>query len=445
MMSPANKKARTSLPKSLLDLPPELIACILDFLPLESFLSLYATHSKLHDILKDEQLWKYAILDRGCGSSVFDNSCLTTGVFRSTKDVFATCTPYDSYRDLYRQVLKPFGWMIGTWAGDAQWMGSMLEVFYNSQAGTIECKRIQPWAHFDEDKPFSLDHNIAIRTIHTVMETRGDESEFVLGRGRMTGMSTVRRVYSRTNETSNPTFDHSWPTSRFPRGLDCFGVDTMAMDEPSCDLIRVDRPLLARSARTPGPSHKELYFRIPKVVTVDHAFDDYTGMFIGDYSVHGPEVLLIHCPTPTTMSAVKVTGDINVPRGEETWKIDDLSTPSRICTEEEWPGAKAYNGWGQLSAPGFSTPAWIQVEIILHRFETVGRPRNPYMPQLAVSQNGDGDDDLQPHVRPGIVVWWKAMRHMSQFRKIDGIEPGGPIITIEYGLDVVGVLDVDDQ
>ncbi|KAF3094000.1 hypothetical protein TWF569_005988 [Orbilia oligospora] len=97
----------------------------------------------------------------------------------------------------------------------------------------------------------------------------------------------------------------------------------------------------------------------------------YRGVWVGDYGPHGAEFLLFHQPTTSSsqkrLEVIKLTGDPNVPRGEYTLIVDDLSRPIRIADEEEieWPGAKVYSARGRVAEHEFVDDKFINVHMIL--------------------------------------------------------------------------------
>jgi hypothetical protein len=66
--------------------------------------------------------------------------------------------------------------------------------------------------------------------------------------------------------------------------------------------------------------------------------------------------------TPTTLEVIKLTGDVNVTRGEYSFVVPNLDLPGRICDELEYPGARAIPGSGQIAEVIFSSPRWVDVE-----------------------------------------------------------------------------------
>jgi hypothetical protein len=66
----------------------------------------------------------------------------------------------------------------------------------------------------------------------------------------------------------------------------------------------------------------------------------------GCYPDHRWEFLLFHQPNEQRLEVIKLTGDETSPRGSYAVIVDDLNRVTRICTEEEWPGAPAVPAMG---------------------------------------------------------------------------------------------------
>ncbi|KAM0182669.1 hypothetical protein ACHAPF_000914 [Botrytis cinerea] len=111
----------------------------------------------------------------------------------------------------------------------------------------------------------------------------------------------------------------------------------------------------------------------------------YRGIFVGDYSGHGCEYLLLdqrdglqkqdestilklkdesheawearkgQTRIPTgSLCAIKLTGDPNIPRGEVTWVADDISDKGLVrYGEKDWPGARIVKSRGQIANQGY--------------------------------------------------------------------------------------------
>lgn len=91
----------------------------------------------------------------------------------------------------------------------------------------------------------------------------------------------------------------------------------------------------------------------------------YQGLWIGEYSTHGVEMLLFLQRIPTMLEVIKVQGDSNVPRGEYSFVFPDLSSLHRRCTEVEFEGSTTTLGYGQIAGTLFREPTWIPLEGIL--------------------------------------------------------------------------------
>ncbi|KAK3317781.1 hypothetical protein B0T19DRAFT_435566 [Cercophora scortea] len=125
----------------------------------------------------------------------------------------------------------------------------------------------------------------------------------------------------------------------------------------------------------------------------------YRGIWVGDYSGHGCEFLLIHQPddddpldADTTLvrgadetdesfaqrkadqtvyrgrlEAIKLTGDPNVPRGEFTFVVDDLGDDGflEVVQDEPFKGARVVKSRGHIANTGFVNDMYIESRLIL--------------------------------------------------------------------------------
>jgi hypothetical protein len=114
----------------------------------------------------------------------------------------------------------------------------------------------------------------------------------------------------------------------------------------------------------------------------------YRGIWVGDYSGHGCEFLLMHQPDDEEpfdinsveprrdheslaewekrvqeakayrgrLEAIKLTGDPNIPRGEHTFIADDLGDAGfvRVAEEEPFKGARVVHSRGHIAARMFT-------------------------------------------------------------------------------------------
>ena len=73
------------------------------------------------------------------------------------------------------------------------------------------------------------------------------------------------------------------------------------------------------------------------------------------------------------MEAIKLTGDVNVPRGECSWFADDISDGGliRVADEEEFPGARIVRSMGHVADRGFQDDRYISSQLILIDHDTL--------------------------------------------------------------------------
>ncbi|CAK7275028.1 hypothetical protein SEPCBS57363_006468 [Sporothrix epigloea] len=155
----------------------------------------------------------------------------------------------------------------------------------------------------------------------------------------------------------------------------------------------------------------------------------FRGIFVGDYSVHGCEFLLVHqddeviegggattgsqadgeenedlVPSPAASSpppsmpssacpirldgesdvafaqrlrddriyqgsirAIKLTGDPNVPRGEVSFVVPDLGANGlhRVMQEQPFPGVRIFKGKGHVAGTRFVNDRWVEAQLLL--------------------------------------------------------------------------------
>ncbi|KAI1823246.1 hypothetical protein F4861DRAFT_531742 [Xylaria intraflava] len=123
----------------------------------------------------------------------------------------------------------------------------------------------------------------------------------------------------------------------------------------------------------------------------------WRGIWVGDYSMHGCEFLLINQPDDEMsrqvrlvkgenesdeefharflsekvyrgrLEAIKLTGDPNVPRGEYTFVADDLGERGFIGIAQEPPfcGARIVRSQGHVAGDGFANDMYISSQLIL--------------------------------------------------------------------------------
>ncbi|CAG8923507.1 unnamed protein product [Penicillium salamii] len=147
----------------------------------------------------------------------------------------------------------------------------------------------------------------------------------------------------------------------------------------------------------------------------------YQGLWVGDYSTHGCEFILvlqtreqgdiqregwdietnnhdgtIEADTSETighqgqLQGIKLTGDMNVPRGQYSWVSEDIGPAGLVgvAVDEPFTGARMVRCKGHVAGIGFQDDIFIDSQLILI------------------------STDLMAH-------YWKEMGHISYFRRVD--------------------------
>ncbi|KAK3385421.1 hypothetical protein B0H63DRAFT_522755 [Podospora didyma] len=128
----------------------------------------------------------------------------------------------------------------------------------------------------------------------------------------------------------------------------------------------------------------------------------WRGVWVGDYSVHGCEFVLINQRPSSAMQsqdvsehdlaqkedekpeeferrnrdalvyhgaleAIKLTGDVNVPRGECTFIAEDIGEAGLITTykNEPFAGVRAFKSKGHIANTGFINDRWVDTQLCL--------------------------------------------------------------------------------
>jgi len=109
-----------------------------------------------------------------------------------------------------------------------------------------------------------------------------------------------------------------------------------------------------------------------RLTDVKPTTDVLSGLYLGAFGPHGPEVLKV-CRTvshdgSTTVEGVKVTGDENVPAGQVSFRAK-VGRQHKLANDGTYPeelGVTArYKGEGCVAQPGFTNPMWVEGELLV--------------------------------------------------------------------------------
>ncbi|KMP06421.1 F-box domain containing protein [Coccidioides immitis RMSCC 2394] len=408
----------------LLSLPSELLYEIFSYVSALDLTSLSATCQFLREHANSELLWA-ALVDSNVHTRLHDPS------------------PFESFRSLY-VAYHPFWFLVRNkiWFSDVKNTGKLILVRYNAPRGRIEGYRIVARHSIRFVQAWSKNPSVIVSSFDPVVSLWLDdpvillEKELALGWGsdshgrrsevRMPMDLEAQRVFSSfifcdKTETREDEDESRmvWPPSTIPAdervNVAYSDIETFAFRDKPLRLKEVSEAgfRLRRWIQFGGNmSTFEVGTVMDGVSTFGTLRPDlytptkdkpYQGIWIGDYSGHGSEYLLIlqqdydpastgHSAAGATvenaasssqatssqnvepgnvpyrgLKAIKLTGDPNVPRGEITFKADDIGPNGtiRIADEEMFRGARVVNSWGHIAATNFARDTYIPSQIIL--------------------------------------------------------------------------------
>ncbi|KAJ9505609.1 hypothetical protein QJQ45_011236 [Haematococcus lacustris] len=99
--------------------------------------------------------------------------------------------------------------------------------------------------------------------------------------------------------------------------------------------------------------------------------DPFSGLFLGSFGPHGPELLQLQRGVwdgEEAVLATKLTGDVNVPAGVMSFRAK-VGRKHKLSARDVYPeelGAIArYKGEGKVAQKGYSQPAWVDGELLV--------------------------------------------------------------------------------
>ncbi|KAK2749903.1 hypothetical protein FQN57_005320 [Myotisia sp. PD_48] len=445
---------------SLLSLPVELVYQIISYLSCVETVSLSSTCHVLYDLANDDQVWSRLV-----------NANLPTPLTNPS--------PFSNFKSLYTAHHPLWFLVRNKiWFSDVENSGKLILARYDPGRGCIEAYRLVARQSFRQFTRWEKNPNVLIASFEPRVSLWLDDPVMKLemftpsdtqlkrpwdGEIRMPMTLESQNVYSMLNLIKNARVaadaiqnedDDSkliravqqemqswinssqkplWPPAHFPsdeRVISTSGTDFNTFDhiceapdrlDDICQsAFRIRRwlqfggrlPNYEIGAFTDGLStyatiRPELYTPTPE--------KPYQGIWVGDYSGHGPEFLIFlqrdepriaPGTTPATASptdsqsqttslrgpleAIKLTGDPNIPRGEISFIAEDLGPRGLIRTADEEPfrGARVVRSKGHVASLNFRDDKFIDSELIL------------------ISH------DLVAH-------YWCMLGHVAYFRRVD--------------------------
>ena len=127
---------------------------------------------------------------------------------------------------------------------------------------------------------------------------------------------------------------------------------------------------------------KWAFTRLDSSYASGNCVDPFTALYVGSFGSHGPEMLQLvrgrwgdeppNADAPGDpndyVTAVKLTGDHNVPAGRASFKAF-VGPGARLdhhgVYPEELPVLARYKGFGRAARPGFTDPQWVDGELLV--------------------------------------------------------------------------------
>ena len=376
----------------LLSLPPEILSSICSLASAEDLSVLSRTCQLLRAHAGDESHWQRIIQSNVPGCRL------------------QAPHPAQSFRELF--ILHYPHWFLPRhkiWFGDEPHTGKLLIARYEPQHGVIEAFRLVAERGDDDYHSWEMDASVVIHafqprvqihmdnpivrldpTRRKLWQRMADGSTRLQTEVSMATPSSANGIFGnfilarRVSEQQPDSIPYLWPpttiattqrVSSAPR--DRLGPQgrPASLAQMSDTTFRLRRWMeFVHFGRPVGVRMGEdilTYSTLPPVLYTPTPRKPWRGIWVGDYAGHGCEFLLVTQPDDGpahrdaaphqdqtyrgSLSAIKLTGDPNVPRGECTFVADDIGPAGliRVADEDEFRGSRVIKSQGHIAASGF--------------------------------------------------------------------------------------------
>ncbi|KAL2863820.1 F-box protein [Aspergillus lucknowensis] len=410
-----------NLDTPLLQLPPELLYEILSYLPAFDIARVSETCRSLAEHANNDRLWA-TLVNSNLPDPIHD-----PGIF-------------DSFRSLY--ITHHPCWFIPrnkVWFSDTEHTGNLILARYDNRRGVMEAYRVIAERRSSKISFWEWNPDVVIQAFEPKVSLWLDDPVLLLQKSqderpryldtetRMSLPVEVQHVFNAFSLCQQCSPQHldektQWPPATIPSNHRVYRNPEIHWSEWN----RVPRRLTQMSEHS-FRIRRWAYFRLGMPIftagqretmstyaTVDSSFytptkeKPYQGIWVGDYSAHGCEFLLFlqrdnqgdvdDARDPRnddiiqkgSFEAVKLTGDPNVPRGQISFKSDDIGPGGtiRLATEALFKGARVVRSTGHVAGLGFRNATFIPSQLIL--------------------------------VSPDLVAhYWESMGHITYYRRVD--------------------------
>ncbi|KAJ5748620.1 uncharacterized protein N7511_010316 [Penicillium nucicola] len=410
---------------SFLDLPAEIIHWILSYLSAPDLARASSTCRALVDHGSSDLLWA-GLVNARLPTPIGD-----PGIFQSFRRLYLAYHPC---------------WFIPQhkiWFADNENTGSLILARYDNRRGVIEAYRIlaergtpsfDVWEsnpdviiqHFDPRVHLWLDDPVLFlkdpepNSSTTPMQVLRS----LIVERQMPMALEVQHVYSAISfcSATKPQSNDFWPPSIIPSDARVSRDPRIDPEAPGCPQVPCSLSELSEHAfrLRKWANYRHVFSSGPREATVTYSTLDpklytptkekpYQGIWVGDYSAHGCEFLLLRQPDSSTESedlgetmdvtetvhqgrleAIKLTGDPNVPRGQYSFIAEDIGPKGliRVTTDDPFPGARIVHCEGHVAGLGFHDDCYIKSQLILISPDYMGH-------------------------------YWEEMGHISYYRRVD--------------------------
>ncbi|KAI9682083.1 MAG: hypothetical protein M1817_000137 [Caeruleum heppii] len=344
--------------------------------------------------------------------------------------------PAKTFRELY--ALHHPRWFLPRhrlWFSDEDHTGKLLLAWFDRRTGTIQAYRLvtekkpcvvsmwehdpRVWIHsFEPQVRLHLDNPVIyMEPMYTSpaqtridgqpatrlqMETPVFQTEpSAAGSRVVTSFFHARRIYAGPEEERMTLWPpRVIPSSHYVRidgsvGVGCSEHRPLSLAQMSDAAFRLRRWVEFRQNLVPVGSRMgeviQTFATLHPQLYTPTATKIFRGIWVGDYSGHGCEFLVIlqtndedgekaageEASKTTTsgrdarysgsLAAIKLTGDPNVPRGQFTFVSPDIGPEGmvRIAEEEPFRGARVVNSKGHIALRGFVDDSYLETQLIL--------------------------------------------------------------------------------
>ena len=452
-------------------LPAEIINHILAFLPPLSLVTLSSTCSLLRSHAHNDLLWMSFVRS-----------------FIPSSDDLQSPSPAKSWRDLYIRH-HPYWFLVRNkiWFADVHNYGLLILARYNSQNGCVEAFRLlaehgthtfETWAHNPEVIIHSFNPRVSLWLDDPVVKLNFQEGdhhssnrlwkEVAMETGRTHGICSMISLCRPIPKALQATAMALWPAATVPakervrnESATKFRTEEhrpQRLDQMSDQTFRIRKWMEFYTTMQPSSAVR----MGEEVMTFSTLLEEsymptkkkpWQGIWVGDYSGHGCEFLLVlqrevtspmvlsrtsstgslpqgmalemtdadalqdsdripqaeesgnvaqtagpstlqlakahtdwdekecqgtndlgdddpssSADTPSgRLEAIKLTGDVNVPRGEYTWIAEDIGPKGliRVANEQMFVGARTVKSWGHIAGRGYRNDRFIPSQLIM--------------------------------------------------------------------------------